>query len=438
MSSPDPADTPGFKDLLRDRWESLPAAVQTAQQVAGKAAIGCGATHGLMERCNLACTSCYLTDIANATPPLTFRDACRQLDQLKAWLGPKGKVQITSGEVTLLPQEELGALIAYAVQIGLDPMVMTNGVRLLREPQYLRALVSDYGLRKICFHVDSTQRGRGGISSLETELEQNPVRKRCAELLTATRQTTGQRIDAAHTVTVTAKNIDEVGGIVRWFLDHSEQFRLLSLLPVANVGRTEDDRTENVNLDSVWSRVEAAIGRPLNRHAMHFGHSACSITVPLLVVESGEHRSLLEVVRSGVAWDQRIFTKLTRLWGPVLDSSQSLVRNAARLLAVCVKSPLLLPELSLYTGFRLLAARGLALHCLLGLFALRAIRMRPILFVLHAFMDAETMASEEGKDRLAACIFKLPVGDRLVPMCEMNGSTMRLELNRSAQDTRSS
>jgi len=74
--------------------------------------VACGATHSIMEKCNFACTSCYLSDIANHTRPLTFAQVQAQLDALREHLGHGGKCQITSGEVTLLDPHELGRIVA--------------------------------------------------------------------------------------------------------------------------------------------------------------------------------------------------------------------------------------------------------------------------------------------------------------------------------------
>ena len=87
-----------------------------------------------MERCDFGCTSCYLTPSANKTPALPFEEVARQLDTLRAALGPAGKVQITAGEVTLLPVEALGRIVDHARAIGLDPMVMSHGQRFDEEP----------------------------------------------------------------------------------------------------------------------------------------------------------------------------------------------------------------------------------------------------------------------------------------------------------------
>ena len=116
------------------RYRSLPDALKTPEQIIGLAHHSCGATHGVLERCDFACTSCYLGEEANAAAPLPKDEVFQQLDRLREFLGPQGKAQITAGEVTLLPRETLGEYVRYAIEIGLDPMVMTHGRRFLKEP----------------------------------------------------------------------------------------------------------------------------------------------------------------------------------------------------------------------------------------------------------------------------------------------------------------
>ena len=178
----------------RERFEALPASLQTEEQIIGLAHHSCGATHGVMERCDLACTSCYLGEEANASQPLDEAETYRQLDKLREFLGPQGKAQITSGEVTLLPREVLGRYVRYALDIGLDPMVMTHGRRFLEEPEYLRELVEQDGLEKISIHVDSTQRGREEWHPFCTEAELHPLRDRYARLIRDTRKLTGRKL----------------------------------------------------------------------------------------------------------------------------------------------------------------------------------------------------------------------------------------------------
>ena len=146
--------------------------------------------------------------------------------------------------------EDLGRIVAYARRIGLDPMVMTNGQRLLQNPAYLPTLVRDYGLEKISFHVDTTQKGRSNMPLGLQEKEIHPIRDRFAELVRQVRRTTGMPLHAAHTLTVTQQNFADIPNLVHWFLDNADSIRLLSLLPVAQVGRTQDQHTPSLTLNN--------------------------------------------------------------------------------------------------------------------------------------------------------------------------------------------
>jgi len=153
-------------------------------------------------------------------------------------------------------------------------MVMTNGQRLLQAPDYLPILVDEYGLEKVGLHVDVTQKGRPGLTGSTREADLNGVRDRFADLIQETRKRTGKTLHAGSTVTVTERNYRDIPDVFRWVLDHADSFRILSFLPAAEVGRTQDRRAR-LTMDEVWDQVCAGIGVRLNRHAMYYGHTEC-------------------------------------------------------------------------------------------------------------------------------------------------------------------
>lgn len=419
------------RELCRRRWVTLPDSLRTVQQAADRAHVACGATQGVLERCNFACTACYLTTIANRTPKLPFSRVREQLDALRRSLGPMGKVQITSGEVTLLDPAELGRIVAYARQVGLDPMVMTNGQRFVDEPDYLPALVRDHGLRKVAIHVDVTQRGRRGLQACASENSLRPVRNQFAALIRETRRETGHRLDAAHTVTVTEDNIDEIPEILGWALENHDAFRMVSFQPVAEIGRTRDRRDPAVSLDSVWSKVCETIGRPLNRDALHFGHPACNIVCPLFVVSFGERYEIVECVPEGDRRGLALLGRLLEAAGGVEPLGADVGRGIARLVSILTRSPGLVASAGTYGLRRAWRERRLLGSILANLALLRPVRIRPWILVVHGFMSREELSTPLGRERLGACVFRVPVGGRLVSMCELNATDLRLQLNRA-------
>jgi hypothetical protein len=419
--------------LISQKWSELDPSLRLPQQAAGRSNNSCGATYGIMEQCNFSCTSCYLPAIANHCPALSFAAVRQQLDALRAYLGPTGKAQITSGEVTLLPQNELGRIIAYARSIGLDPMLMTNGQRLLEDPRYLPTLVAQYGLEKIYFHIDTTQKGRTGLSGDMTEEAIHPIRDQFASLIKQVRNKTGRRLRAAHTITITDRNFADIPQVMRWMLSNLDSFRMISFQPSARIGRTCDRVDTSIDHDSIWAQICKGLGRQLNRHAMCFGHPECSTVCPVIVVSFGQRHEFIETARAHKRWDQRFFTKILSKCGGFNSVHSDLVQTSLKLVSLLIRNPDILLELPFYGLYRLWGIRSWFFSFIVSVLSLRPIRIRPLAIVVHKFMSETELTTPLGKERLRACVFKVPVDGCMVSMCELNATSLRKELNRSLQ-----
>ena len=55
----------------------------------------------------------------------------------------------------------------------------------------------------------------------------------------------------------------------------------------------------------------------------------------------------------------------------------------------------------------------------------RTVRARYFCIVSHRFMSAAETDTAIGRERLAACAFRVPIGDRLEPMCAVNARGLR-------------
>jgi hypothetical protein len=78
--------------------------------------------------------------------------------------------------------------------------------------------------------------------------------------------------------------------------------------------------------------------------------------------------------------------------------------------------------LALHGGF--LASRA-APYLWRLLWRARTLRPRYFCIVSHHFMSAAEAASPGGRERLAVCAFRVPIGDRLEPMCAVNAFGLR-------------
>lgn len=416
--------------LYQQRWDSLVPAAQLPNQLAGRTAVGCGATHHVMERCDFSCTCCYLGPEANKVEPLPFEEVKKQLDEIRANLGPRGKTQITAGEVTLLPVDELGRIVAYARSIGLDPMVMTHGQRFIEQPDYLKTLVSKYGLQKISVHIDTTQRGRPNTRKINHETDLNPVRDGFAKLIRNVRKETGARLSAASTITVTEANVDQLPETIQWFYRNADAFRLLSFQPVANVGRTRKKHSSAEVRDALWDQVNLASGNELNETPLHFGHPECNRTVPLLIVRCGNATHSFESARKNNQYDKDLLEQSIQVFGNRIRWAESASLNFLRGFGLLLRRPKFLLSLIPYVFYRAFSETPTLLRIAADSIRFRTLpRANIFLYVVHRFMDGEELSTPLGKERLDSCVFKVPVDGEFISMCELNATELRQKID---------
>ena len=406
--------------FLRRKW--FPPAQQTPDQAIGRYVVACGATHGINEACNFGCTACYLGQTANRQKPLPFAAVQKQLRNLRSYLGPGGNVQITSGEVTLLPCQDLVNIVRFASELGLSPMVMTHGDVLLGEPGYLDRLVTEGKLKKIAFHVDLTQRGRRGWNLPKSELELNQVRDQMAALLDRCRKRTGTKLRAATTMTVNRKNLHQLRDPVTWFLKNLKAFRIMSLQPEATTGRTPGGN--GVSAQQVWTELEAILNMKLNPHPFRFGHEACNRLALFMALEGGKGITLIQAVRPGNSMDRKFVDRLLDQCGGLVFSGKKGLEGCFKVFGLFLRRPSLIFNIAWY-GFKRAWQERRLIASSLGDLLLGRLKVRFFAFVVHAFMGEEELKTAMGQERLQACVFKVPVNGEMVSMCAMNGMGIR-------------
>jgi hypothetical protein len=418
------------RSLLAARWSTLDPAVKLPGQGLGQKATGCGATIGIQPKCDFACTGCYLGSEANRIPALPVTAVLAQLDALRRYLGPKSNVQITDGEVTLRPVDELIEILRYARTIGIVPMVMTHGDNLRRHPGLLERLMVEGHLTEVSIHIDITQRGRDGYRAPKTELELMPLRDEFARMVRDARRTTGLRLRAATTLTVTSQNLPHVADVVCWTIENRDAFSLISFQPLAQVGRTRKN-LDGVTPAELWREIAKAsheYGVTFDdAEPMHFGHPDCTRFVPLVAVERAGKTRLMQLIRNepddvavmqeffsgdgGAAFrDDRPFELIARGAGMLLRRPRWWFGRVRRWFDARLRSDL-----------------GISLLGLTRDILLRRTRLGGITLTSHHFMTPAELATETGRARLDACVFRLPVNAQMLPMCTVNAGGVRDE-----------
>ncbi len=431
LRSPISAET---RHLLLEAAKRVPEGFQTAQQFLGKQYAGCGGTIGAMPRCDFACRGCYLGREANTVPPQPVSEIRRQLDQIRAWLGEGGNVQLTDGEVTLRPEVELVELVRYARSIGLVPMLMTHGDAFRTKPELLERLMVDGGLTEVSIYIDTTQRGRRGAAYRHATREEELLSLRDEFALTVrqARRTTGRRLKVASTVTVTRENLRGVPVVIRWMLRNADAFQIVSFQPIAQVGRTEEGLGGSVSVEDLWIRVAEGLGDSLTaenllRHQGWLGHPDCSRFVQGLVVSDRDAEPIfIPLFRLYHEKDQEFLREWFERFGGLPLRLDTRIQAAFRLAGLVLQDPVFTlektPVFFLRQVFRV--ARGSVLP-FLWRWLRGQVRVHYLTIVSHHFMSQAELGTTRGQERLDLCTFKVPIGGRFVPMCEVNSLGLR-------------
>jgi hypothetical protein len=311
-------------------------------------------------------------------------------------------------------------------------MLMTHGDSFRRRPELLGRLVRDGGLTEVAIHVDALQRGRRGVyRGARTEAELMPLRDELARVIRGVRRETGIRLRAATTLTVSRDNLDEIDAVVGWAFANRDAFGLVSLQPLARVGRTRSEQV-GVGAAEVWEQVARALapfgfdgGR---RTPLQLGHPDCTRMEPLVVVERrGRPPRVVPIVRPGAPGDRELVEELfARGLGGVNfrddTPAERLCRGAGLLLAA---PGWFLGPVRRWCAGRAAAELGTTLPALAWEVARGRTRVDSFTVVSHHFMDPAELGSERGRERLAACVFRVPVDGEMVPMCRVNSGGVR-------------
>ncbi|WP_042176614.1 radical SAM protein [Streptomyces sp. NBRC 110035] len=424
-----PYDTE-FAEAMERRWAELPDAARTPGQILGRHGVGCEGTHGVFPQCNLKCTPCYHSRDANQVRvdgPHTHEQITAQMRLLRELRGPRAHTQLIGGEVSLLSPDDHAAALAIMRDHGREPMSFTHGDF---DDDYLtRLALGPDGTRRFerlsfAAHFDKFMYGRRGIERPPSERALNPYRARFAAMFARMRREHGVRFFLAHNMTVTPGNLDEIADVIRDC--HSMGYGMFSFQPAAFLGdeRRWKEKFREATPDAVWAEIERGAGTRLDYRVFENGDVRCNRTAYGFYVG----RRWYPFLDGDDPRDLAVRDAFFRYFGKVTFTGTPPALLAARLLRVVARHPS-----TVVTALRWLA-RTMRRVGVLGL-ARHRMRVRPVTFVMHQFMDAKAVApawemmqrGEQAKDpglretqeRLAACHYAMahPENGTLVPAC---------------------
>jgi len=363
------------------------ADVYAPAQLAGRTfPIACVALE-ITQRCNLDCTLCYLSDLAEAVQDVPLFELKRRIKMIHDHYGDYTNVQITGGDPTLRSIPDLVAIVTAIKSHNMRAALFTNGIK--ASPEMLKAL-ADAGLNDVVFHVDMTQERKGYAS----EQDLDAIR---LEYMTRAQ---GLPLRVLFNTTIYDGNVADIPRLVQFFVDHADRVNLASFQMQADTGRgvLRERDADLITQRSVMGLIEQGAGTELTYDMPMIGHPDCNKYTALLVAgdavtplydDAPFFTALFDVIaKQGVDWtvDRKVLPRAFK---------------------ACLRSPRLLGLAAVYGLKKAWALRA-------GL--LRGVKPHRISFFIHNFMDAEKLE----KDRCEACVFMVATADGPLSMCVHN------------------
>jgi len=385
---------PTSKEAFAKTWERLSPKFRTPSQSLGqRKAIGCVALE-ITQRCNLDCTLCYLSEMSESTLDIPLDEVKHRIDEILYTYGRNTPVQVTGGDPTLRKEEELIEIVRYASSRGLQPALLTNGIKATRELLQKLAVV---GLRDVAFHVDMTQNLRDEKKRLyASEEELNVIRKKYIE------RARGLGIAVIFNTTLCSANFHELPMLVRFFRDNADVVGMCSFQLHADTGRgVMRGRPDEIEPRNIIRLINETLGRNINFDVVDIGHPSCNRIGYSFVCNRNAY---------DLWWEPDIINKLyDEFEGVGLDRGNPKKAVKTALLHVLKHPKILLKGLP----FILVHLWRMKWDLLKSGF-----KVHKLSFFIHNFMHAEGLDCE----RIDNCSFMVMTAEGPVSMCLHNAN----------------
>jgi uncharacterized radical SAM superfamily Fe-S cluster-containing enzyme len=197
----------------------------------------------ITERCNLTCPTCFTASSPHLTWSMTLEDFERKLDALlAAGRDDADIVQLSGGEPTVHP--DLPKMIDACFARGVRRVYLnTNGIRLARDEAFADRLArcnADGDRLQIYLQLDGFRQRTGTLVRARRGIAEDKKR--------AVTHALSRGLYVLPVMTVTRDvNLDEIGDVIRFSLQHHPRINTVMLQPAFYAGRYDNER--------VWDRV---------------------------------------------------------------------------------------------------------------------------------------------------------------------------------------
>jgi hypothetical protein len=205
---------------------------------------------------------------------------------------------------------------------------------------------------------------------------------------------------------------------------------MISFQPLAQVGRTRA-ALRGVTVRELWTEITHAL-EPYGFEGTGpgpflFGHPDYSrLELMTVYQQNGEAPRVASVFREGRPDHEALLADFqARGLAGMNFRDDTPIERACRLLGVTLRNPRWIAGPARRWALSHLERFGTTLPAFVWDAVRRRARIDCFSIVSHHFMSGDEIGTPTGKDRLAACAFKVPVDGRMVSMCEVNAAGVR-------------
>lgn len=341
----------------------------------------------ITQRCNLDCTLCYLSDLAEVVEDVPLFEIKRRIKMIYDHYGAYTNIQITGGDPTLRSIPDLVEIVTEIKSYKMRCALFTNGIKASRE---MLEKLSAAGLDDVVYHVDMTQERKG----YESEEALNDIRLAYIE------RAKNLPIRVLFNTTIFDENVRDIPALVRFFVTHADKINLASFQMQADTGRgVLRARDEDlITQQRVMKLLEEGVGARLCFDMPLIGHPDCNKYTAILTTDG---------IVSPLYDDQTLFQRLF----PAIakeNNNWSIEENVLpSILKVGVKKTYLLGGVIKYALKKIWIFKKALL---------KGKRPHRISFFIHNFMDAEKLERE----RCESCVFMVATANGPLSMCVHN------------------
>jgi hypothetical protein len=388
------ARVPTAAEAKARTWSTLSPKFKTANQSLGqRIAMGCVSLE-ITQRCNLDCTLCYLSEMSEDTLDIPMEEVKRRVNEIVLNYGPSTGVQISGGDPTLRKEDELIEIVRYVSSVGLQPALLTNGIKATRE---LLTKLARVGLMDVAFHVDMTQNLRDeNKRPYQSEEELNVIRKKYIE------RARGLGIAVIFNTTLCSANFHELPMLTKFFRDNADVVGMCSFQLQADTGRgVLKGRPDDIEPRNIIRIVNETLEAPINFDAIDIGHPDCNRIGYAFVCNKKAY---------DLWWDPSIINRVSKEFeGLHLDRGN--VKKAIKEASL----HLLKRPRALLGAFRFL---GVHVWRMKWDLIQSGFKVHKLSFFIHNFMHAECLVQE----RIDNCSFMTMTSEGPMSMCLHNAN----------------